>query len=140
MSNNAEYDNLISQKSSAQSQYNACSSRIEDCDYLLRRLRLAKESIVELKKDFRGNKELDKNLHEEKHDWKGSTYNSFSSKMSTLIDTNDSYYRDSIDHVLDSLNNEITQIENQRLGECGLLGKLGSLINSLANKIENFFN
>ena len=56
MSNNAEYDSLVSQKSSAQSQYNACSLRIENCDYLLRRLRLAKESIVELKEAFKSNK------------------------------------------------------------------------------------
>lgn len=140
MSNNAEYDNLVSQKSSAQSQYNACSSRIENCDYLLRRLRSAKESIVELKEAFKVNKKLDKNLHEEKHDWKGSTYSSFSSKMSSLIDVNDIYYKDSIDHILDSLNDEITRIENQRMSEYGLLGRLGSWINSLANKIENFFN
>lgn len=140
MSNNAEYDSLISQKSSAQSQYNACSLRIENCDYLLRRLRLAKESIVELKEAFKSNKKLDKNLREERRDWKGSTNNSFSTKMSTLIDANDSYYKDSIDHILDSLNNEITRIENQRMSEYGLLGRIGSWINSLANKIENFFN
>ena len=140
MSNNAEYDSLISQKSSAQSQYNACSLRIENCDYLLRRLRLTKESIVELKEAFKSNKKLDKNLREERRDWKGSTNNSFSTKMSTLIDVNDSYYKDSIDHILDSLNNEITRIENQRMSEYGLLGRIGSWINSLANKIENFFN
>ena len=140
MSNNADYNSLVSQKASAQSQYNACSSRIEKCDYLLRRLQRAKESIVELKEAFKSNKKLDKNLHEEKRDWKGSTYNSFSTKMSTLIDVNDSYYKDSIDHILDSLNNEITRIENQRMSEYGLLGRLGSWINSLDNKIENFFN
>ena len=140
MSNNAEYDSLVSQKSSAQSQYNACSLRIENCDYLLRRLRLAKESIVELKEAFKSNKKLDKNLREERRDWKGSTNNSFSTKMSTLVDVNDSYYKDSIDHILDSLNNEITRIENQRMSEYGLLGRIGSWINSLANKIENFCN
>ena len=140
MSNNAEYDSLVRQKSSAQSQYNACSLRIENCDYLLRRLRLAKESIVELKEAFKSNKKLDKNLREERRDWKGSTNNSFSTKMSTLVDVNDSYYKDSIDHILDSLNNEITRIENQRMSEYGLLGRIGSWINSLANKIENFFN
>lgn len=140
MSNNAEYDSLVNQKSRAQSQYNACSSRIENCDYLLRRLRPAKESIVELKEAFNNNKRVDKNLYEKDHDWKGSTYNSFNAKMLTLNNANDSYYKDSIDHILDSLNDEITRIENQRMSEYGLLGRLGSWINSLANKIENFFN
>ncbi|MBM6694901.1 DUF5082 family protein [Pseudoflavonifractor capillosus] len=140
MSDNAEYDRLVSQKSSAQSQYNACSSRIEDCDYLLRRLRPAKESIVELKEAFKSNRNADKDLYDEKHDWKGSTYNLFNAKMSTLIEVNDIYYKDSIDHVLDSLNDEITRIENQRMREYGLLGRLGSWINNLSNEIENFFN
>lgn len=140
MSGNIEYDRLVSQKSNAQSQYDACSSRIENCDYLLRRLRKAKESIAELKESFKANKKLDKKLYEESPDWKGSTYASFSSKMSSLVIENDDYYKNSIDHVLDSLNNEITRMENQRMSEYGLLGRLGSWINSLANKIENFFN
>lgn len=140
MSDNAEYDRLVGEKSNAQAQYDSCEDRIEDCDYLLRRLRSVKESIVELKGEFKNNKKLDKKLHEEDHDWKGSTYNSFSSKMTSLRETNETYYKDSIDHVLDSLNNEITRIENQRMSEYGLLGQLGSWINNLANKIENFFN
>lgn len=140
MSNNAEYDNLVREKSNAQSQYNTCSSRIENCDYLLRRLRPAKESISELKEAFKNNKKLDQNMSEENHDWKGSTYNTFNSKMNTLIDVNDRYYKNSIDYILDSLNDEITRIENLRMSEYGLLGKLGSWINSLENKIENFFN
>lgn len=140
MSNNAEYDSLVSQKSSAQSQYNACSSRIENCDYLLGRLRPAKEAIVELKESFKNNKKLDENLLEEEREWKGSTCRMFGMWMTKLIEFNDAYYNDSIDHVLDSLNDEITRIENQRMSEYGLLGRLGSWINSLANKIENFFN
>ncbi len=140
MSDNAEYDKLVSQKRSAQSRYNSCQSRIDNCNYLLRRLRKAKESISDLKKSFKDNKKLDEKLRKEKCDWEGFTYDSFKSKMSTLIDTNDDYFKGSIDKVLDSLNNEITRIENKRMSEYGLLGELGSWINSLANKIENFFN
>lgn len=140
MSDNAEYDKLVSQKRSAQSRYNSCQSRIDNCNYLLRRLRKAKESISDLKKSFKDNKKLDEKLRKEKCDWEGLTYDSFKSKMSTLIDTNDDYFKGSIDKVLDSLNNEITRIENKRMSEYGLLGELGSWINSLANKIENFFN
>lgn len=140
MSDNQEYDNLVSQKRNAQSQYNSCSSRIENCDYLLRRLRPAKESIEELKSSFKSNKKLDKRLLDEKREWEGSTCSSFISKMDAVVDDNENYYKHSIDHILDSINNEITRIENQRLQEYGLLGRLGSWINSLANKIENFFN
>lgn len=140
MSDNAEYNNLVNQKRSAQLRYNSCQSRIENCDYLLRRLRRAKESISDLKKSFKSNMKQDEKLRKEKCDWEGSTYDSFQSKMSTLIAINDDYYKDSIDWVLDSLDNEITRIENKRMSEYGLLGELGAWINNLANKIENFFN
>lgn len=140
MSDNTEYNKLINQKSNAQAQYNSCESRIEDCDDLLRRLRQAKSDIVELKQSFKSNKKLDKKLYEEKHDWEGSTYNNFSNKMVNLINANESYYKNSIDYILDSLNNKITAIENKRMKEYGLLCELGSWINSLSNKIENFFN
>ena len=139
MSSNAEYDNLVRQKDSAQSQYNACSSRIEECDYLLRRLRPAKEAIVDLKSAFKSNKKVDKKIYNDKHEWEGSTYDSFKSKMSYALETDEIYF-DSIDSVLDALNNEITRVENERMKEYGLLGEIGSWINSLANKIENFFN
>lgn len=139
MSSNAEYDNLVRQKDSAQSQYNDCSSRIEECDYLLRRLRPAKDAIVDLKAAFKSNKEVDNQIFKDKHAWEGSTYNSFQSRMSYALDTNDIYFS-SIDHVLDSLNTEITRVENLRMKEYGILGEIGSWINSLANQIENFFN
>ena len=140
MSNNAEYDSLVSQKNSTQRQYNACEDRIEDYDELLRRLRAAKDSVAELKDDFKDNKKLDKKMKKEKRKWKGSTNDKFISKMETLIEGNDDYYKKSLDKVHDSLNNEITRIENLRMEEKGLLGKLGATLNSLGNKIENFFN
>lgn len=140
MSDNAEYDNLVAQKSNAQGSYNACQGRIDDCNYLLRRLKKAKESIADLKSDFKANKKLDKKMGDEKTTWQGSTYNNFATKMDVMSEVNEDYYKKSIDHILDSLNNEITRIENKRMEEYGLLGKLGSWINSLENKIENFFN
>ncbi len=138
--NNQEYNNLVSQKRSAQSQYSSCETRIENYDYLLRRLRSAKESIADLKDAFKDIKKSDKKTYEEKHDWKGTTHSTFGSKVSSLNTENENYYKNSIDYVLDSINNEITRLENERMNEYGLLGRLGSWINSLANKIENFFN
>ncbi len=140
MSDNQEYNRLCRQKRNAQSNYNSCASRIENCDYLLGRLRKAKESISDLKDTFKTIKKSDKKSLDGKHEWKGSTYNALSGKVSSMNETNDSYYNNSIDYVLDSINNEITRIENERMSEYGLLGELGSWINSLANKIENFFN
>ena len=138
--NYQEYNNLVNQKKSKQKQYNACEDRIEEYDYLLKRLKAAKETVSAQKSSFSKIKKDDKNTVKEKYKWKGSNYNKFKSKGSSMMDENDTYYNKSIDYVLDSLNNEITRIENLKMDEYGLLGKLGSAINSLANKIENFFN
>lgn len=138
--NQQEYNDLVREKRTTQSQYNACESRIENCDYLLRRLRSVKEVITQEKRNFAAVITKDNRTVKEKYDFKGSNYDSFISKSSSMQLENTSYHKDSIDYVLDSLNNEITRIENQRLDEYGLLGKLGSALNSLANKIENFFN
>lgn len=140
MANDAEYNSLVNQKRDAQSEYAACEKRIQNCDYLLGRLRPVKEAISELKDAFKDTKKLDKDLSKEKLDWKGSTYDDFINKMDTLKNANDTYYKNSLDRILDSINDEITRIENQRMEECGMLGRLGSWINSLSNKIENFFN
>ena len=141
MADNSEYIKKIKRQiSQAKAKRNACKERIEECDYLLRRLKSAKQSIVELKSSFKSNKKLDERLKKEKREWKGETCDKFKSKMGKVEDANNTYYKHSIDHVLDSLNNEITRIENKRMKEYGLLGEIGSWINNLSNKIENLLN
>ena len=136
----AEYNRLVADKSRAQSDYQQCENRIEDCEYLLSRLYKAKGTISGLKSSFKVIKNIDKNTGKESYDWKGSNKSTFDSYMDTLNGVNDTYYKGSLDYVLDQLNNEITRLENKKMSEYGLLGKLGSLLNSLGNKIENFFN
>lgn len=72
--------------------------------------------------------------------WRGQTFRDFQSRGSTLTAENNTFYRASLDAALDAVNDEITRLENQKYNEYGLLGRLSSAINSLANKIENFFN
>lgn len=140
MADNQEYNNLVNERNRKQGQYAACQNRIESVEYLLGRLRPAKAAVQELKKTFKTIRKEDADLKKEKTEWKGDTYNMFSGKMYEVTATNDRYYTGSLDHVLDELNNEITRLENKRMREHGLLGELGAAINSLANKIENFFN
>ncbi|MBE6801981.1 MAG: DUF5082 domain-containing protein [Ruminococcaceae bacterium] len=135
-----QYNNLVRRRNTARRQYNACSDRIEECNYLLRRLRRAKERVAEQKRTFKTIKKEDSKIYKEKYDWEGKKYNSFKVKGEVAVDLNEDYYKNTLDYVLDSINNEITRIENKRMNEYGLLGRLGSTINSLGNKIENFFN
>lgn len=141
MADNEEYRRKLERQiSQARKNKKACKERIEEYEYLLRRLKSAKRSIVELKSNFKSNKKLDNELKKEKREWEGSTCKKFKTKMTNVVDANDSYYKGSIDHILDSLNNEITRIENKKYREYGLLGELSSWINSLSNKIENILN
>ncbi len=136
----SQYNSLVRRRNTARNQYNACSNRIEECNYLLRRLRKAKERVAEQKRQFKTIKKEDEKIYKEKYEWEGQNYNSFKVKGDVAVDRNEDYYKNTLDYVLDSINNEITRIENKRMQEYGLLGRLGSTINSLANKIENFFN
>lgn len=135
-----EYNSLVARKNRTQNRYNACSDRIGECDYLLRRLRSARDQVAAQKRSFKTIKREDKDIYEEKYDWEGSKYNSFKIKGDVAIDMNEDYYDNTLDYVLDSLNNEITRIQNKRMEEYGLLGDLASALNSLGNKIRNFFN
>lgn len=140
MGTNEEYNSLVNQKESKQRQYNATQDRIEECDYLLRRLKKAKETLSSQKSTFRKIKRADQDLVDKGYDWTGSTHSAFLSKGGSMEQEDEYYLGHSLDYVLDSLNNEITRIENKRNREYGILGELASAINWLGNKIENFFN
>ncbi len=140
MENSAEYNRLVRQKASAQAQYKSSKANIEECEYTLRRLRAAKQSIEEIKSAYKDVKQSDERVRGMDHKWLGQTFHQFDAKLLSVVQTNDKYYSDSIDYVLDTLNNEITNLENEKMRENGILGELASWINNLTNKIENFFN
>ena len=140
MADQSEYNQLVNERASARRQYNDCARRIENYEYILKSFRQAKGSVVDLKSSFKETKKKDSKMLKDKHKWEGSTYNKFKKKMDKVNSVNEDYYEKSLDHVLDSLNNKITEYENKRLRERGLLGRLGSWINSLSNQIENWVN
>ena len=140
MADRAEYNSLVSQKDTTRSQYNACENRIGDYEYLIRQLKRKKETVTELKKSYKTHKKTTKEIHEEDHKWTGSTYKSFSKKMDAVETADEDYYTNSLDYVLDSINNEITRLENLKRDDSNLLGWLGNKLNSLINKIENYWN
>lgn len=141
MSENEEYDQLVNEKDQRQREYDNCVDRIEDCDYLIGRLRAARDTVADLKDQFhREVRYKDKGIKNCEPQWTGSTHTAHQSKMTSLETINEEYYDDTLDYVLDSLNTEITRIKNKRNDEYGFLGWLGDRINNLGNMIENFFN
>lgn len=106
----------------------------------LDRLYPVKRVLAGEKSDFKTIKKDTKKYIEDDYEWLGSAYTEFLSKGEELNDECENFYKEQLDRVLDELNNEITRLENEISNKFGLLGRLGSEINSLANKIENFFN
>ena len=139
MADQAEYEALKRQRSDAEREYRQRENRIHEYDYLLSRLRPAYRELYDEKHTFREIWAQENKNANEKRDWKGSHYNRFETDANMICEEDRSYHR-SLDYTLDALNDEITRIENLRMQEYGILGRLGSWINTLANKIENFFN
>lgn len=141
MENNSEYENLLSQKYSAESRYNATQNRIEDYEYRIKRLKAARDIVADQKTDFRNVKRSDKGIIDAKQSgWRGQTYQDYCAKGNEMTLENDRYCQNTLDAALDALNNEITLLQNEKLHEYGILGDLASWINSLINKIDNFLN
>ena len=137
----SDYDDLVSQRNNTQAKYNACQRRINSIDAKLRRLRPVKQTLTEKKASFRTLKKEDEQTVNGKYSWKGNTYEkTFKTKGEEMVREDQSFIDGPLDLMLDSINNEITRLENERMNEFGLLGRLGSALNSLKNKIENFFN
>ena len=125
---------------SVESDINACKRRIQDYEARLRRLRPVKDSISSLKSKFRTVKGSDKTGITQAYTWKGDTFERFKQMGDTVITEDELFYSAGLDTVLDSVNDEITRLENQILREYGLLGNLCSLLNSLLNEVENALN
>lgn len=141
MGTDSEYNSLCSQRSSAINQRTAANNTIEECNYKIERLKRTKETLTAQKSAFKTLKKADEETIESKgSEWIGQNFRDFQSKGDELITVNDTYYTSSLDAALDAVNNEITRLQNIVLEKYGIIGKLTSWINSLSNKIENFFN
>ena len=135
------YQNLLSQKASAQQQYNATNNRIEEYSNRIERLKKTKESLSDAKKTFSSVKSSDDEVIEKKRsEWVGENFQLFQIKGIDVVTENSRYFTNSLDMALDAINNEITLLENQIYESRGVLGRLQSWLNSLANRIENYFN
>ncbi|MEE0931029.1 MAG: DUF5082 family protein [Acutalibacteraceae bacterium] len=135
----ARYNSLTSQKNSAETQMSEVQSQTQQLNNQIKRLKSAKSIVETEKENFKAIKKGISNIVDDDYEWKGDTYDKFKNYGSYLNEDHSNYY-DSIDMVLDSINNKITELENQIYRNDGILGELRSWWNSLCNSIENLFN
>lgn len=141
MSDNAEYDSMVSQKREAEAQAAQCERRIEECRYKIQRLERASNALAELKKDFKSIQKSTKELTKDQDkSWRGSTHDSFKILIDEVEDQGRYYYANTLDRVHDELNLEIARLKSERAEQYGLLGRLYGTINTLGTKIMNYFN
>ena len=140
MASNATYQNLRWQKRNAEAQRDNYQRQINALQYKISRLKSVKKIIERQKNDFNSIKTTSKKIIEGEYDWYGTQYEKYKTLGQDVIWANDAYYKNVLDYTLDSLNDEITRLENEVLTTKGLMGRVFSWINSLSNQIENFFN
>ena len=140
MGDTAEYNRLVHDKANAQSRLNSAARKRDAIQEEIARLETAKEVLTEQYESFSDVKKTVKREAQQNYEWKGINYNQFAKHYgSALIDANQTYH-ENLDDARDEINLKISELENQLYEQEGILGQLRSLINSLAHRIENFFN
>ncbi|MBQ8327757.1 MAG: DUF5082 family protein [Lachnospiraceae bacterium] len=125
-----------SARSSKQTTYNSNLDKIS-------RLKGVKNTLETQKEYAKSKRKSLKNFHESKDnfkDWYGDLYTKIYNNISSTVLPEYDKYIERIDGVLDSVCDEITRLENQNKQLNGDIFRLGSLINSLMNKIETLCN
>lgn len=141
MPDQAEYNDLVYQQKCAEEQARQARQRLARYQERAERLKPVYRRVYALKhEDFDAIIKKDENIVSGSYEWIGSRYDSFQRDGEDVRGENNRYRDNSLDMVLDALNDEITRYENLCMEEYGLIGRLGAKINSLINRIENYFN
>lgn len=135
----AEYDSLCSEKASNERQEQEAINYKTSLEGKVERLKAAKTKLDQYIDEFRDTRKTSNKIVNEKYDWKGQKYEQFNSHGGLLIERIDDYIS-KLDDVRDDLNIMISELENDIYTQEGIIGKLRAAINSLAHRIENFFN
>lgn len=139
MYDNASYEQLVCEKETAERNKAEAENTKRAIENKIDRLNTVKSTLAGLYESYSGINTSVKKVVDQDYEWKGSNYDSFSNNGSLLVSASKQYYKN-IDEARDSINSEITRLENEIHKQILLIGSLVALINTLASKIENFFN
>lgn len=138
----SEYNSLCDSRESLEAQSDAYQNHINTLTANLEVLTASRDTLQSVKDNVKGikssiNSAPDNSLS----GWAGKNFEAVRI-MSQEKDFATGYqsYIDRLDEVLDSLNNELTRVQNEIWEQEGFLGDIKSALNSLYNSIRNFFN
>ncbi|MBC1492203.1 YwqH-like family protein [Listeria booriae] len=106
----------------------------------IERLKVAKKKVDEIQQSV---DELQKAVNREREQddtWRGKKYTTYSQFVSNGFHSDYKNYYQQIDQLYDHLCDEITRLENQASENDGLMGWLGSKLNSLGNEIDKLLH
>lgn len=139
-----EYQSLCNEKSSKEAQASTVQSEINNLDDQIDAMQAAYDKIDEAKESIKDIRKYLRNLPDDYDDsWKGQFADGIykdCKKDGIRIDFYYTRYIEVIDEIQDALNLKLTELENERLRQETILGDLWAAINSLATRIQNWFN
>ena len=137
----AEYDRMVREKNAAQSQYNACESRIEELENKIARLKAKEQAVAGLKDLYDANRKASRKHQKMDQVWKGSNYTSFQNQLETIEAADNTYYDTTLDaQVHDVILVKLGELERELGEEGNLLEALWGNIQYWGRKIQSWWN
>lgn len=134
-----QYYSLSNQKAEAENQLNDIEFWNRELSQQIEELESAKAVVKNEKENFKSIKKSVKTCIDEKYEWKGEHFDTFSENGSILKSDNDTYYK-SIDQALDDICDKITELENKKYENEGLFLITKTILNEIGNAFEKLFN
>lgn len=138
-----EYQNLCNQKDANARDQASVQETINDLDDQIERLQRAYDDLDDAKEGLKDVRKAIKKLpNEYDDDWEGQVAQEVydECREDGSIEYFYTRYIDEIDTIQDDLNLKLTDLENEKLRQNGILGELVAIGNSLWTRIQNWFN
>lgn len=131
---------IRAQISSAESQIDGCNAYIAELQEKIARLKEVKPIVSGVKNNLlNAEMELNGKIAMQER-WRGDNKIAYDEAACDKIFVPYEKYYDGVDDILDSINDEITRMENEIYEQQGLIGRLRAWCNSLWNELANLFN
>jgi len=123
----------IQEKEQAESDKSIAQEKVERLKVTYQQVNDAYDRVKELQSEM-------KKMEDTGEEWKGSKADAYSNYISDSFNSSYTNYKNRLDEIQDSINDELTKQENKVLSLEGDILGLRQAINSLWNKIQNWVN